>query len=528
MSHNISLYGSHNGGIAFKHNNRYRVIEIERFTNKKNLGLVQYRLCINPKFILEQMLKYINKEFGIFPRFDTCVYANSDVIYGENKLHFERFVSANNYINCLHHRSHAAGTFYQSPFEEALIISFDGGGSDGFFNFYTANRKDSVTEVKRINLDLGFAYMIFGHYLKPISFENDLNTGNLVYSGKLMGLCGYGTVRPEWVPHFKEFYYKKPEGPTYREFIKELGDSIGITFDTENRIDGQEALDISATSQAVFEEIFFENVTPFIEEHPGLPICISGGCGLNVVCNTKTKEKFGREVFVAPNSSDCGLALGQLLDLERPAEQVNAAYAGLPILDQFCEYELIENKWSEEYNVTKAANILSKGSIVGVIRGDSEHGPRALGNRSILCNPAIPGMKDILNEKVKKREWFRPFAPVVRLEDVEKYFHWSGESRFMSFYALVKDEWKEQLKAITHVDNTARVQTVTREQNQYLYDLLTEFDKINNFGVLLNTSFNVNGKPLINTYKDALYMLNNSGLDFLFTENYIIHTHYHV
>jgi carbamoyltransferase len=137
-------------------------------------------------------------------------------------------------------------------------------------------------------------------------------------------------------------------------------------------------------------------------------------------------------------------------------------------------------------------------------------------------------MKDILNEKVKKREWFRPFAPVVRLEDVEKYFHWKGECRFMGFYTMVKDEWKEQLKAITHVDGSARVQTVTRQQNEYLYDLLTEFDKQNNFGVLLNTSFNVNGKPLINTYKDALYMLNNSGLDFLFTEKYIIHTDYHV
>jgi len=132
-------------------------------------------------------------------------------------------------------------------------------------------------------------------------------------------------------------------------------------------------------------------------------------------------------------------------------------------------------------------------------------------------------MKDILNSKVKKREWFRPFAPVVRLEDVEKYFYFKEESRFMSFYAKVKEEWKEQLAAITHIDGTARLQTVTYDQNPYLYELLTEFNNLTNFGVLLNTSFNVNGKPLINSYKDALYMLNNSGLDYVFTQKYIIH-----
>ena len=282
------------------------------------------------------------------------------------------------------------------------------------------------------------------------------------------------------------------------------------------------SLDLAATSQHVFEEVFFEIVTPYLDEYKHLPVCVSGGCALNVVLNTKLKERIQRDVFVAPNSNDCGLALGMLLDFEKPQEQVDATYCGLPPMDPDALYELIESKWTDEYDVEKAARHLCDGRIIGTIWGNSEHGPRALGNRSIICNPSIPGMKDILNEKVKKREWFRPFAPIVRLEDVDKYFHFKGESRFMSFYATVRDEWKEKLAAITHVDGTARVQTITREQNERMYDLITAFEKMSGIGVLLNTSFNVNGKPLINSYKDALKML-DCGLDFVFADNYIVY-----
>ena len=519
---NISFYGSHNGGLAFKHNNKYRVLEIERFANKKNLGLVQYRLCRNAKTVLDGMLDYLKTEFNLNNNFDNCIFSNTDVIYGTERFYFEKYINAKTHIPCLHHRAHAAGTFYQSPFQEALIISFDGGGSDGFFNIYTATRNNSVTEVARINIDMGYAYMIFGQYCSHISFETDINVGNLVYSGKLMGLCGYGKVRNEWLPHIKEFYYKKPDGNNIESYLKELGPKLGLEFDSSKRFEGDISLDLSTTSQKAFEEVFFEIVTPYLQEYSNLPICITGGCALNVVLNTKLREQTGRDVFVAPNSNDCGLALGMLLDFERPAEQVDVTYGGLPPIDPNAFFELIESKWTDPYTVEQAAKLLAEGRIIGTIWGNSEHGPRALGNRSIICNPSVPGMKDILNEKVKKREWFRPFAPIVRLEDVEKYFYFKGESRFMSFYAQVKEEWKEKLAAITHVDGTARLQTITREQNERVYDLITEFEKLTGLGVLLNTSFNVNGKPLINSYKDALKML-DCGLDFVYTEKYIVY-----
>jgi carbamoyltransferase len=131
-------------------------------------------------------------------------------------------------------------------------------------------------------------------------------------------------------------------------------------------------------------------------------------------------------------------------------------------------------------------------------------------------------MKDILNEKVKHREWYRPFAPVVRLEDVSEYFEWDRESRWMSFCPKVKEEWIEKLSAITHVDGTARVQTVTREQNEWLYDVLTLFKEKTGIGVLLNTSFNVDGKPILTTVKDAFNILENTQMDGLVIQNYYI------
>ena len=172
--------------------------------------------------------------------------------------------------------------------------------------------------------------------------------------------------------------------------------------------------------------------------------------------------------------------------------------------------------------INQTSKHISEEKAIGWFQGRMEFGPRALGNRSIICDPTIGEMKDTLNAKVKGREYYRPFAPVVRLEDVNKYFNWDKESRWMSFCAEVKEEYKNVLKAITHVDGTARVQTVTREQNEFLYDLLTEMHNQKGIGVLLNTSFNIAGKPILNTYEDALWVLDNKQMDALLLEDYYI------
>lgn len=543
---NIAYYGSHNASYVVEQDGEIKlVLEVERFLNYKNSGIAQY---LTPKpidilFLAQYIPQYLLDKFNI-DKFDNCLYLNTDVIIDGNKYDTSKFIPAKNYIeDCTHHQAHAAGTFYQSPYDEALVFSFDGGGNDGKFNVYHASRKDSVKLLEtvvnptlnnpHIYYDLGFPYMLFGEFLNDIRHEGT-TTGNLVYPGKLMGLASYGKVKEEWLPFFIEFYKSDPNGARvdgwgpegywqYEGKLKVLGEKIGVTFTTSNRLEGDLAYSIAATSQRAFEECFLEVAKPYFKEYNNLPICITGGCGLNIILNTRLVNEFNRDVFVGPNPNDCGIATGIMLNFTKPELPANLTYSGTELLDKDSLGTAIQNSYcnfkSYTLDIDNLVNDLKTGKIVGVARGKSEHGPRALGNRSIICNPSIDGMKDILNEKVKNREWYRPFAPVVRLEDVDKYFEWNKESRWMSFCPKVKKEWRKKLGAIVHVDNTARVQTVTHEQNPWLYELLTKFEKETGIGVLLNTSFNVAGKPILSTVSDAFEIFEKTQMDCLLIEN---------
>ena len=531
---NISFYGSHNASYVVEENGEILLIlELERFLNYKNSGLAQYK-C--PKtddilFFAEYIPKWIMNKLNI-AEFENCYYLNSDVIiYDRHSL--ERLIPAKNYIHGLHHEAHAAGCFYQSPHQEMLVFSFDGGGNDGKFNVYYCIRGESpklleavLNPINQINFeyyDLGFPYMVVGHFLDDIKYQ-DLGTGNLVYPGKLMGLSSYGKIRNEWLSSFIKFYKSDPNGLNYQEKIKVLGEEINVIFDEENRIKGEISWDIAATSQRAFEDSFLEIALPYINQFPNLPIGITGGCGLNILLNTRLVEEFNKETFVGPDPNDCGIALGLLLNHLKPEKPFDSTYLGTTLLDLDNLANYIQNIFhcgtSNYLNDEILIDDLANGKIIGVARGRAEHGPRALGNRSIICNPSIPEMKDILNNKVKHREWYRPFAPVVRLEDINKYFEWNKDSRWMSFCPKVREEWKEKLAAITHIDGTARVQTVTKEQNEWLYNLLTKFEEKTGIGVLLNTSFNIDGKPILSTAKDAFTILITTDMDCLVIENY--------
>jgi len=549
---NISFHGSHNGAIVLEQNGEILcVIEIERFLNYKNVGIAQYKTPAYIMMVVEQLIKWIEKEYGI-TEYENCYYSSTDFI-GENFEGVHRAFQTNamfkvkNYIHGSHHESHANGVFYQSDYKEALIFSFDGGGDDGKFNVYRAIRGQEITrltqvmnpneELKHVYYDLGFPYMSFGHYLKDITFEW-ISDGNLTYPGKIMGLVSYGQWNPDWLSDFMDFFKSNPDGTNddYDKKIKILGEKIGVEFDINNRLEGQVAYDVAATAQRAFEDCFIEIAKPYFEQYPDVPVCITGGCGLNILLNTRIKQEFGKEVFVGPNPNDCGIALGLMLKHSKPENAVDITYKGLPILDRhllaqyICHYANVKKLMTknqefhphEQWDPSILVDDLVNGKIVGVVKGQAEHGPRALGHRSILCNPSIADMKDVLNEKVKHREWYRPFAPVVRQEDVSKYFEFNGESRWMSFCPKVREEWRDKLAAITHVDGTARVQTVTREQNEWLYDLLTEFESATGIGVLLNTSFNVNGRPILSTYADAFKIYNETQLDCLLLEDYYI------
>ena len=560
MNVDISVYGSHNGGVVLWFCDKvvdgcnFVIIEAERFLNAKNMGLAQYLTPIYPTIVFEQIMAYIARRYGVIT-FRNCYYSSSDfvgedwappgggLIYKHFWLH--KLVDAENYYHCQHHEAHANGVFYQSPYNEALIFSFDGGGDDGEFNIYHGERESGVVRLAQlinptlnnphVYYNLGFAYMIFGDYLNAISQE-PISTGNLVWPGKLMGLCAYGTVNEDWLPHFIEFFKSDPDGDKadYIPKINKLGEAINVVFDPSNRLLGTESYDVAATAQRAFEECFLEVANEWFEKYPDLPVCITGGCALNIILNTRVRD-MGKEVFVGPNPNDCGIAAGMMLKYIKPKRPMDLTYAGIEPLDQntlaeiilhhngvkkiMCE-ENLEYHPHEQCHKSVISKDLADGKIIGVIRGRSEHGPRALGNRSILCNPMIKGMKDTLNEKVKHREWYRPFAPVVRAEDVAIYFEFYGESRWMSFCPRVRAEYREILSEITHVDGTARVQTVKREDNPWLYNLLTEFEALTGVGVLLNTSFNINGKPIASTYRDAFELYKTSEMDGLVFDDY--------
>jgi len=552
---NISIHGSHNGGIVIEDNGEIIVvIEFERFFNSKNSGISQYKTHRYPMLAMQTVLDWIEKTYG-YSKFENCYFSSSDFI-GEDinrdyKTHqLVDMIDAKNYQHCWHHESHAYNVFYQSDYQEALIFSFDGGGDDGKFNIYLAKRGEDIERLEQvinpvldkhhIYYDLGFPYMIFGQYFGDIK-EEWIADGNLVWPGKIMGLAPYGDVNEEWLPDFIEFFKSNPDGTNddYQGKLNILGDKIGVEFNIHNKLTGQVEYDVAATAQRAFEDAFLEVALPYFKKYPDLPICVAGGCGLNITLNTRLMEEFGKEVFVGPNPSDCGLVTGHILKHMRPEKGADITYKGLPILDEDLLGEYIgqyptvkkimdydENfHYFEQIEFDSIIDDIVDGKIIGLVQGNSEHGPRALGNRSILCNPTILEMQDILNTKVKHREWYRPFAPIVRKEDVSEYFEFSGDSRWMTFSPQVKEEWKEKLPAITHVDGSSRVQTVTEEQNPFIYKLLTEFKEKTGVGVLVNTSFNVNGKPILSTYKDAFEIYNHTELDALILNGLYIKKH---
>jgi carbamoyltransferase len=527
----VSIHGSHNGAIAFNIGDKIYVVEAERFNGYKNSGISQYKSIPVGDIHVKQICEYIKRRYGI-ESFDICVtsYSHSvNVINGESiYVKYEDNIPYNQPLHDLtHHYLHTVGTYYQSPYEKMIIISFDGGGNDGFFNGYICESKQQPPKLLfSAEYDMG-SYMTFGHYLKPIRQESGFDDGNLVYSGKLMGLCGYGTLRAEWLNAFKDFYKTKVYTKNIQEKIAELSTKTGIPFSASDRIDGQTAYDIAATSQKAFEDVFFEVADEHIKKYPDYAIGMTGGCALNVLLNTEIKKRYNRNMFIPPNPSDCGLAAGGILHVLKPEKPVELIYSGMPLLDiDSIGYYIYEHSYTCDIIHDVKLDILAKyicdGKIVGVAKGNAEHGPRALGNRSIICDPSFPQMKDILNSKVKNREWYRPFAPVVRYEDANQYFEMLQESPYMSFAFKVRNEYKDKLKSITHIDGTARVQTLRREINPWLYDLIGEIKKINGIGVLLNTSFNVNGKPVLSTIEEAFNVFDNTRMDGLIVENVFV------
>jgi carbamoyltransferase len=529
----LSIFSGHDASFTIANRQGVlEVVELERLYGIKHVGIHTHHNGIvdsvghNHTWDLSLISNYLKQNYNVTSVDHLFIDVDFFKFVTDEDLNYH--FKASVITKYAHHHAHAACAFFQSPFDEALIISADGGGSDGVFNIFVGKKGQPLKKIQTIDSDLGSVYMFFGQFMGDIKLETSLKGGSLIYPGKIMGLAPYGNVREEWVPLLVDFFksnekYRLEEPYFTKERIDQLSNDLGVPLDIYNRLKGQDQYDLAATVQYAFERAFLFFTNMAMIRYLSLPICLAGGCALNITMNTKIVQDVGRQVFVPPNPNDSGLSLGIMLNHLKP-QQFDATYMGSRLYDIDTLPRYIRNA---SYAVDKATPVnivkdLIRGDIIGVARGRAELGPRALGNRSIICNPQYPGMKDTINAKVKHREWYRPFAPIVRLEDVNRYFEWDKESRFMSFAPLVRKKYRDILPSITHIDGTARVQTVTREQNAFMYDLLTEMDKQTGIGVLLNTSFNVDSKPILSTVSEAFEVLNNTSMDGIVIEDYYI------
>ncbi len=478
------------------------------------------------------------------------------------KSHDNNFNDENKILFSEHHLSHAASAFYPSPFEEAIILTADGVGEWATTTVAIGNG-DKLEIKKELHFphSLGLLYSAFTYY-----------TGFKVNSGeyKLMGLAPYG--KPIYVDQIINKLIDLKEDGTFILNQKYFNYSTGLTM-TNDKFDNlfnnpprkpekdkitQFHMDIAASIQSVTEKIMLRLAKSLKQEYKLNNLCLAGGVALNCVANGKIlKEKIFENIWVQPAAGDAGGSLGAALaywhiDLNQKRKNVlkdnmQGAYLGNFFSNDEIKKTLDEIgaefvKKDENELIEKTALEISNGKAVGWFQGRMEFGPRALGNRSILGDPRSDKMQKNLNLKVKYRESFRPFAPSVLKEDVSNWFELNTDSPYMLFVSNIKkektldmtDEQKKlfgidllnikrsEIPAVTHVDYSARIQTVYQNTNERYYKLIKKFKEITNCPVLINTSFNIRGEPIVNTPQDAFNCFMGTDLDILVIGNYYL------
>ena len=474
------------------------------------------------------------------------------------KTHDENFNNEEKIFFSDHHLSHAASAFFPSPFEDAIVLTADGVG-EWATTTVAVGSKNKLEIKKEIHFphSLGLLYSAFTYY-----------TGFKVNSGeyKLMGLAPYGK------PLFTDKIYKlidiKEDG-TFRLDQSYFDYATGLTMTNEkfDKLFGQKPrnpktenltqfhMDVAASIQKITEEIMIK-LTKSIQKEYGLKnLCLAGGVALNCVANGKIlKEKIFENIWIQPAAGDAGGSLGAALALWhieqnnpriiKKNDSMEGSYLGPEYNQKEIEEELKNiganyNILEQDDLINKTAEEISNGNAIGWFQGRMEFGPRALGGRSILGDPRSPDMQKNLNLKVKYRESFRPFAPSVLKENLSDWFDIHTDSPYMLMVANVNKEKcitmsekeeklfgieklnlkRSQIPAVTHVDYSARIQTVTKETNLKYFKLISKFKEITGCPILVNTSFNVRGEPIVSTPTDAFKCFMGTELDTLVIGN---------
>jgi len=484
-----------------------------------------------------------------------------NLLFNKLKNHDQNYKSDQNIFFSDHHLSHAASAFFPSPFNEAVVLTADGVGE--WATTTVAVGKNNNLEIKKeihFPHSLGLLYSAFTYY-----------TGFKVNSGeyKLMGLAPYGT--PIYVDKVKKLIDIKDDG-TFRLNQKYFNYATGLTMTNEKFDDlfGQKPrdpqsqkltqfhMDIAASIQKVTEEIMIKLARSIRKEYGLKNLCLAGGVALNCVANGKIlQEKIFDNIWIQPAAGDAGGSLGAALALwysEQKNERVvnskddmKGSYLGTDFTQEEIEKELKSiGAHYEIFNydqlIDKTAQFLSEEKAIGWFQGRMEFGPRALGGRSILGDPRSDKMQKNLNLKVKYRESFRPFAPSILREDLSTWFDMSVDSPYMLLVSNINADKKiemteeqknlfgidklnikrSEIPAVTHVDYSARVQTVTKDTNSRYYDLISKFKEKTGCPLVVNTSFNVRGEPIVNSPTDAFNCFMGTELDYLVIGNCIL------
>lgn len=436
-----------------------------------------------------------------------------------------------------HHLSHAAGSYYTSPFDRAAILTVDGVGEWATASIGKASGTD-IKIIKTMNYphSVGLLYSAFTYFL-----------GFTVNSSeyKVMGLSPYG--QPLYADLIEREIVKVFADGSIHLDLKYLKFHHGLTM-TSKRLErllgrprcesGQELTqsdkDIAASIQAVTEKIIFSMACHTREITGENNLCMAGGVALNCAATGKLlKSGLFEQIHVQPASSDSGGAVGAALyghyaltgqnkKIKIPASPPGPLYKSADISNFLGENKIPHTKHPLPELAGLVAQRLAEGKIVGLFQGPMEFGPRALGFRSILADPRDSDMKARLNEAVKFREPFRPFAPVVTQDRAGEYFDCDGPSPYMLFNFIVREDKRSRIPAVTHIDGTARIQTVNERENPFLYDILNEFDRLTGVPVLLNTSLNLRGWPIVRTPRAAFATFISSGLDILIMEDCLL------
>lgn len=552
----ISCFYHDSAACLIKNGKIIAAVEEERFTQHKhetnfpinsiNYCLSESKITINDidfiSFYEKPLIKFeriLTQHIDKFPK-SFVAFNKSMPSWITKKLRIQTIIKKlgykKNIIFIPHHLSHAAAAYLPSNFKESAIFTCDGVG-EWTTTTLGVGKNNKIHLIKEIKFphSLGLLFSTITTYL---GFK--ANNGE----GKIMGLASYGDPN-RYYEKFKRIIEVKVDGSftldmkyfsfdhKMQMFNKNLINLLGPNRNKINKINKRH-MDIAASLQKITEEIIFKCLNYLHEITKSNNLCYSGGLALNSVLNGKIKKNTPfKNIFIPPSPSDSGSSMGVALytynSILKNKKRIilKDTYLGPEFNNDEVKEILIKNnitfiELKDENLIKTTAKLIFENNIIGWFQGRMEFGPRALGNRSILANPCNPKMKDVINKKVKHRESFRPFAPVVTYEDTKNYFENDYEVKFMEFVFKIKEDKIKRIPAVSHIDGTGRLQTIKREQNPRYYDLIKKFEELSKVPILLNTSFNIKGRPIVCTPLDAYNCMMETKIDYLVLGNYLL------